>query len=260
MTSIVSIDIGNSRVKLAAFDGERIVFKTQAETHRFKSAKFRDEFCEATLQETKARGAKVEKIALVSVVPDVARLLTNRIERTFKKRATIVSAALRLPFELRYKNPSALGADRIALVAYAVKRFPNAAIIAIDFGTAITYEAIDSKRVHLGGLILSGFGLSLSAICERAAQLPRATLTAQTELVGESTIECLERGAYWGAIAQTEALIRRLKAFLKTARRETRVKVIATGGDAPLIAERVAFDEVDVDAALKGATYLAELN
>ncbi|MCS6987917.1 MAG: type III pantothenate kinase [Chloroherpetonaceae bacterium] len=260
MPDILSIDIGNSRLKLALLRGDEILFKTQEQTQRFKSAKFRREFCDSILQEVKAREARAEKIALSAVVPDVARLLTNRIERAFKKRVVSVSANLRLPFELRYKTPNTLGADRLALMAYAAKRFPNVAVIAIDFGTAITYDVLASERIYLGGLILSGFRASLSALRRQTAQLPEVALTSQTELIGESTVECLERGAYWGAIAQTESLIVRLKEHLKKTRGEKRVKIVATGGDAALVAERLKFDEIENDAVLKGAAYLAELN
>lgn len=260
MSLTLAIDVGNSRLKLAAFAGARSQFQMDAETERLKSLKARQAFAQRLAAELKASALQVEKIGLSSVVPEVARPLVNALERTFKKRVMIVSAELNLPFKVRYKTPSTLGADRLALAAYAVQRFPKSAIIAIDFGTAITYDVITSRKVYLGGIILSGFGVSLSALCRQAAQLPEVRLTSQPALVGESTIECLERGAYWGAVAQTESLIARFKSFLKTHHGEKSIKVIATGGDAPLIAGEVKFDDVSGDAVLKGVAHIAELN
>ncbi len=260
MRQILSIDVGNSRLKLALFQGEQIQFHIEVETARLKSLKSRQAFAESLASEVKSRALHIEKIVLSAVVPEVARHIAHTLERTFKKRVLIVSTELNLPFELHYKTPHTLGADRLALAAYAVKRFPTSAVIAIDFGTAITYEIITSKKHYLGGMILSGFGLSLSALHRHTAQLPEVRLLSQTHLVGESTIECLERGAYWGAVAQTENLIARFKSFLKTHYGEKRIKVIATGGDAPLIAEQLHFDELTPDAVLRGAAYLAELN
>jgi type III pantothenate kinase len=260
MSLTLSIDVGNSRLKLALFQNEQVLFEKQEETKPLKSRKARQTFVEGLVQEFKVRQWQVEKIVMCSVVPDVARLLTNTLERTFKKRVCVVSAELNLPFEHRYKTPNTLGADRLALVAYAVKRFPKSAIIAIDFGTAITYDIITSKKMYLGGMILSGFGLSLAALHHHTAQLPEVKISSQTSLVGESTVECLERGAYWGAVAQTETLIARCKSYLKTHYGEKSIKVIATGGDALLMAEQIRFDEISNDAVLKGAAYLAELN
>lgn len=260
MGQILSLDVGNSHLKLAFFQGEHIQFQMEAETAQLKSLKSRQAFAETLASEVKVRALQIEKIVLSSVVPEVARLIANTLERMFKKRVLIITAELNLPFEHRYKTPRTLGADRLAFVAYAVKRFPNASVIAIDFGTAITYDIVTSKKIYLGGVILSGIGLSLSALYRYTAQLPEVRLASQTHLIGESTVECLERGAYWGAVAQTENLIRRFKSFLKTHYGEKRIKVIATGGDALLIAEQLNFDELSADAVLKGAAYLAELN
>jgi type III pantothenate kinase len=260
MSLTLSLDVGNSRLKLALFQNDHAVFEKQEETKPLKSRKARQAFVEGLVQELKVRSWQVEKIVLCSVVPDVARLLANTLERTFKKRVCMVSAELNLPFEHRYKTPNTLGADRLALVAYAVKRFPKSAVIAIDFGTAITYDIITSKKIYLGGVILSGFGVSLSALHHHTAQLPEVRFSSQTFLVGESTVECLERGAYWGAVAQTDNLIKRFQSFLKTHHNEKSIKTIATGGDAPLIAEQISFDEIAPDAVLKGAAYLAQLN
>lgn len=260
MRQILSLDVGNSRLKLAFFQGEHIQFQMEAETKQFKSLKSRQAFAASLVSELKARSLQVEKIILSSVVPEIAHPVANMIERTFKKRVLTVSTELNLPFEHRYKTPHTLGADRLALVAYAVKRFPKVAVIAVDFGTAITYDVVTSKKIYLGGVILSGFGLSLSALHTHTAQLPEARFSSQTKFVGESTVECLERGAYWGAVAQTEGLIARFKSFLKTHYGEKSIKVIATGGDAPLIAEQLKFDELNEDAVLRGAAHLAELN
>ncbi len=260
MSLTLSIDIGNSSLKLALFQNEQLLFEKQEETKQFKARKSRQAFVEGLVQELKTRSWQVEKIVLCSVVPDVAWLLANTLERTFKKRVLIVSTELKLPFDSRYKTPNTLGADRLAFVAYALKRFPKSAVIAIDFGTAITYDIITSKKMYLGGIILSGIGLSLSALHRHTAQLPEVQISSQTLLVGESTVECLERGAYWGAVAQTENLIARFKSYLKTHHGEKSIKTIATGGDASLIAEQIKFDELSGDAVLRGAAYLAELN
>ncbi len=260
MLQTLSLDVGNSRLKLAVFRGDQLQFQMEAETAGLKSLKSRQAFAELLVSEVKARALQIEKIVLSAVVPEVAWRIANTLERTFKKRVLLVSAELNLPFECRYKTPNTLGADRLALVAYAIKRFPKAAVIAIDFGTAVTYDLVTSKKIYLGGMILSGFGLSLSALHRHTAQLPEVRLSSQTALIGESTVECLERGAYWGAVAQTESLIARFKSFLKTHHAERNIKVMATGGDAPLIAEQLKFDELTTDAVLKGAAYLAELN
>ncbi len=260
MLQTLSLDVGNSRLKLALFQGECTLLQMETETMRLKTLKSRKAFVLSIMSEVKTRGLRIEKIILSAVVPEIARLIANALERAFKKRVLMVSTELNLPFECRYKTPNTLGADRIALMAYAVKRFPKTAVIAIDFGTAITYDVVTSKKIYLGGMILSGVGLSLSALHRHTAQLPEVHFASQAHLIGESTVECLERGAYWGTVAQTENLIARIKSFLKNHYRERSVKVIATGADAPLIAEQVKFDELSTDAVLKGAAYLAELN
>lgn len=132
------------------------------------------------------------------------------------------------------KNPSEIGADRLVNGISAYHLCAGAAIV-IDFGTAITFDCISDRCEYLGGLILPGLQISLSALSQKAAKLPQIDLrVAPEKVIGTSTVSAMKSGVLYGYGAMIEGLIVMVKKEMSEAG-QSDAAVIATGGMAPLI-------------------------
>lgn len=258
---ILAIDIGNTSTRAGFFVGKKLASTLRVKTESILERNGQKDFSIMLCNELEKLGKSPGQIAVSSVVPKVAKILVPALEKTFQLPVLQISAALRLPFKMSYKTPRTLGADRIAFCAGATERGKDSAIIAIDFGTAITYDILSKDGLYLGGLILAGAGLNAKALHQHTAQLPEVQLKASKRAIGQSTQECLENGLYWGTVAQTEALIGKLKNEIGKTCGQCEVKVLATGGDSRLIKKAVRqIDEQDDFAVLRGIAVIARLN
>lgn len=263
MTRVLAIDIGNTNTHAALFSGSRIIKRLTIRTDTARTKAGATRFVK-NLNDAMASGDPMpsgasNRVALCSVVPDAARRLKSALEKTVFE----VSADIKLPMRLRYNTPETLGHDRVALAAAARSRFPHSAVIAIDFGTAITYDVLTAAGDYLGGLILTGINTGRNALHTETAQLPVFDFhrPRRRSLIGRTTDECLTSGLFWGAVAQLEGLVEKLKRELRTEYGEKKIAVYATGGDSRRIATATGcIDRLDADAVLHGIRILEEMN
>jgi type III pantothenate kinase len=199
--------------------------------------------------------------AICSVVPGIAARCAGMLEGMLSIPVLLIGSTLRLPFSLHYENSQAFGADRIALCAWSRKLFPQQAHIAVDIGTAITFDVLDSKGSYVGGLIMPGLDMMSGALHSRTAQLPLVSIEKSTNLLGRSTGECIRSGIFWGAVKQIDGLIEEITRYLREQYGEDSVGVIATGGNSRLIAGEIkSIDVVDELAVVRGSRLLFDLN
>jgi type III pantothenate kinase len=204
------------------------------------------------------QGIKREDISAAvigTVVPAALYHLRRLCRDWFYVEPLIARASLDWGFEIRVDNPNEVGADRLlnALAAHAGYRGP---LVVVDFGTATTFDVIDRDGGYLGGIIAPGINLSLEALHKAAARLPRIGIGRPQAVIGRSTIPAMQSGIYWGYVGMIEGLVARIRAEYGE-----RLKVIATGGLAPLLAEGTTVIEViDPDITLDGLRMLAERN
>jgi type III pantothenate kinase len=128
-------------------------------------------------------------------------------------------------------NPMEVGADRIVNGVAAFHQYGGPCIV-VDFGTAITFDAISAKGEYLGGVIAAGLGISSEALFAHAAKLPRVEIKDPGRIVGTNTVASMQAGLYYGAVDMVDGILQRMKAELGTGTR-----VIATGGQANLVAK-----------------------
>jgi len=154
-----------------------------------------------------------------------------------------------------YDNPSELGADRIVNAVAAVEKY-GAPCVVIDFGTATTFNAINSKREYLGGIIAPGLMTAADALFARAARLPRVAIERPKKVIATSTIEAMKSGLFYGYGSLVDGLIERMLEEM-----EETPKVIATGGLAELMehASRYKY-QIDENLTLDGLRIVYELN
>jgi type III pantothenate kinase len=202
-----------------------------------------------------------QAIAICSVVPDIAARCAALFESMLSLPVLVIGTSLHLPFRLEYGNSNSFGADRVALCAWSQQLFSGQAHIAVDIGTAITFDVLDSNRSYVGGLIMPGLDMMAGALHTRTAQLPLVNIDRTENLLGRSTGECIRSGIFWGAVKQIGGLIDEISRYLNSELGEASVGVIATGGNSRLIAAEIeSIDVVDELAVARGSRLLLDLN
>lgn len=255
-------DIGNSSIKGGLFAGDRL-------DHTFVLAHGAAELAtglDAVLNVRDAdreddhdldRGV-IDRAGLASVVPES----TERLSRLLRSRAldvTVVRHTMPLPFELAYRTPETLGADRLAAAAAAWMLFGKErrrSVVALDAGTALTYEVVDRSGIYRGGTIAPGPALMQGALHRETAQLPEVALELPADPIGRSTTEAIQAGVMYGFIESVRGLLRRIDESLGE-----EAFVVATGGWSRLLHEHIKeVDAVDAHLVLRGVRILMTLD
>ena len=190
---------------------------------------------------------KLDDAIVCSVVPKVTRIIDKNLRRFLGKRPYIIGKEIIVPIKNLYRKPKQVGQDRL-VNAYAGVRLYGAPLIVVDFGTAITFDAVSQRKEYLGGMILPGLGISLDSLAERTALLPKIKLAAPREIIGRDTKNSMLSGIVYGFAALTDDLTKRIKAKIGM-----NARVIGTGGNIRLIGRYCqSLDKIDADLTLKG--------
>ena len=200
------------------------------------------------------RAARPRGAVLCSVVPNLTPAWSEALERvTGRAPLEVTAETVRDLLPIRYHDPYAVGADRIAN-ALAVRALYGTPASVVDLGTATTFDCVSREGAYLGGAISPGAGTSAEELFRRAARVPRVELRRPRLALGRTTEESLQAGVVWGAAGLVDALVRRLAREMKGTPR-----VIATGGWAKVVApECETVEAVDEGLTLKGMKILWE--
>lgn len=227
---ILAVDIGNTTVAFGLFDGRRLAAHVAIATHPPRTAKaLRRELGELAGEQGAAL-SRIRRITLCSVVPQMSASVVRALQVLTKTEVRVVGRDLRVPLKNRYTDPGQVGQDRLVGAYAAWRRYQTDCVIA-DFGTAITIDVVRKAGEYLGGVIAPGLEISLKALAENTALLPRATLKKPTEWLGRDTENSIRSGVLHGFAALCDGLVLQLKR-----RYAPRASVVATGGASALIA------------------------
>jgi type III pantothenate kinase len=228
---LLTIDVGNTNSVLGVFRGEELIAHWRLTTARLQTA---DEYGVLTrnLFTLKDLDPKsVHGIIISSVVPPVNWTLSEMARIYFGQKALFVEPGVKTGMAVLVDNPMEVGADRIVNGVAAFHQYGGPCIV-VDFGTAITFDVISEKGEYLGGVIAPGLGISSEALFARAAKLPRVEIKDPGRVVGTNTVSNMQAGLYYGAVDMVDGMLQRMKAELGG-----RVRVVATGGQADLVAK-----------------------
>ncbi len=255
---LLVVDVGNTQTHVGVFDaGSSVV----AEHWRFTTARdaTSDELGAMLANLLALRGLSFADIGgsiISSTVPQLYDQWRTLAERYLGHDALVVGPSLKTGMPIRTENPHEVGADRLVNAVAAYDHFGSTCVI-VDFGTAITYDAVSDAGEYLGGIITPGIEISLEALSERAAKLPIVELGEPRAVIGRSTVEAIRSGIAFGFAGQVEGIVGRLRVELGE---DTRV--VATGGFSsamfPFIKDVI--DEIDEFLTLTGLRLIFERN
>jgi type III pantothenate kinase len=252
---LLAIDVGNTQTHIGAFNGSDLVEHWRFSTDREATG---DQLAAAVSDLLGLSGigfADIDAEVISSVVPQLVPEYRHLFERYFERQALIVGPGTKTGMPIRLDNPRELGADRLVNAVAGYDHCGDACVI-VDFGTAITYDAVSSEGEYLGGIISPGIEISIEALTSKAARLPKVDISEPRSLIGKTTDASIQSGIVYGFAAQVDGICRRLRAELGDG-----LRIIATGGLARVIVGFTeTIDEVDDLLTLKGLRLVYERN
>lgn len=245
---LLAIDVGNTNAKFAIYDGKAWRGQWRASTMSTRTA---DEYAPWLSQVLTLSGlgfADISACIISTVVPQALFNLRNLSRRYLNTEPMVIGEdGLNLGIAVRIDKPSEAGADRLVNAIGAFIEYGGPAIV-IDSGTATTFDIVGADGAFEGGVILPGINLSLQALHERAARLPRVEIRDPGRVIGKDTVQAMQAGIYWGSIDMIEGLVGRIRSEYGKP-----MITIATGGVASLFEGAFpTIDHFDQDLTSRG--------
>ncbi|MGN6063909.1 MULTISPECIES: type III pantothenate kinase [Brevundimonas] len=251
---LLAIEQGNTNTLFAVHDGEEWIFQWRTATDPMRTA---DEYAVWLHQLFEMRGqgqtmADMDGCIISSVVPQSIFNLRNLARRYLNVEPLVIGENVELGIDVRIHKPSEAGADRLVNAIGALQVYEGDLLL-IDSGTATTFDVVSGANgqgagAFEGGLIAPGINLSLQALHEAAAKLPRIAIQRPDTVIGRDTVTSMQSGVFWGYIALIEGLVDRIKAEWGKP-----MTVIGTGGVASLFEGATdSIDRFDPDLTIRG--------
>lgn len=239
----ILIDIGNTRTKLVLSDEQQFF-----ERHSLPTTAITPEALTAAIASWSHDGAVV-----CSVVPE----RTAAVRLVFKETLLEVTHRTPLGIGIDYPEPESIGPDRLADAAALAHRYGGPSV-AIDFGTAVTFDIVSASLNYVGGIIAPGVEMMSDYMNERTALLPRIDLVPEPPIIGKSTVQAMQAGAYYGYVGMIREILRELLAALQVESRDV-IPVVATGGMSRFFAAALPeIRHLEPDLTLLGLRLIAQ--
>jgi len=253
---LLAIDTGNTNTIFAIHDMDGWIVEWRIATNATRTA---DEYAVWFHQLLLMQGLKFSDITdcvISTVVPQSLFNMRNLARRHLKVDPVVIGdIGVKTGIGVDIDNPREVGADRLVTALGAVEKYDGDLII-IDSGTATTFDVVSKDRIFEGGIICPGINLSMKALHEGAAQLPRIAIQKPDKVVGKNTVAAMESGVFWGYIGLIDGLVRKIKAEDKRS-----FTVIGTGGVVSLFdGASETIDVYDSSLTITGLFHLWKLN
>jgi type III pantothenate kinase len=250
---LLAIDIGNTDTVLGVFDGENLATQMRLSTLLVHEPAKVWEPIRSFFLTNNITLSLLSGVGISSVVPNSTTIFKTIAREYLRLEPIIVNGSLNLGIKIHYKDPIALGADRLCNVVAGYKKY-GGPLIVIDFGTATTFDVVAKNGDFLGGAIMLGLLSTASELHRRTAQLPNIELLFPDHIIGTDTVSSIQSGVMFSSIDAVEGMVRRIWKELGT-----RTRVIATGGLSTIIAKRTAIiDACETSLVLEGVRLIWE--
>lgn len=253
---LLAVDIGNTNVVFAVFDGDSLKGQWRIATDKTRTA---DEYAVLLFRlfETdEILASDILDVVVSTVVPQNVFSMTQLAKKYFNCDAMFVgNDGVDINIRVAVDNPSEVGADRLVNANAAYSKY-KCGLIIVDFGTATTFDVVSSDGSYIGGVISAGVNLAIDALHAAAAQLPQIDISKPAKVIGKDTVSAMQSGIYWGYVSLIEGLIKMIKK-----EHGEQMKIIATGGMAHLFAEECkSIEEVEPDLTIIGLKNIYKIN
>ena len=244
---LIAIDVGNTNSVIALYKGETVAAQWRASTSTTRTA---DEYAVWLSQLMGLAGYRLSDITecvISTVVPQSLFHFRNLSRRYFNCEPFVIGHDNIPGVAVRIDKPSEVGADRLvnAVGAYSAHGGP---LIVVDSGTATNFDIVGADGAFEGGVIAPGINLSMQALHEAAARLPRIAIEKPQKTIGADTVGAMQSGVFWGYVGLIEGLVARIRAEYGAP-----MKVVATGGVASLFEGATdAIDIFDAELTIRG--------
>jgi type III pantothenate kinase len=253
---LLVVDVGNTQTHFGTFAGTELVEHWRFATVRTSTA---DELGAALRNLLGLRGMSFEDLSasvVSSTVPQLEPEWLAMAERYLGHEMLAVGPGVRTGMAIRYDNPREIGADRLVNAVALRDRYEGAAVC-VDFGTATTFDIVSAAGEYLGGVILPGIEISVDALTERGAKLPKIEIAEPRMVIGKTTVDAIRSGIVYGYAGAIDGILRRIERELD----DDPVHVIATGGlSTKIVPFTELIDEVDDLLTLTGLRLIHEKN
>jgi type III pantothenate kinase len=244
---LLALDAGNTNITIGVFDRTALTHRWRLRTVHQQTE---DEWGILLRNLFALEGIdlkRVDGVIIASVVPPLNPTLAGMSRHYFDREAMFITPETDIGLTVRYDNPREVGADRVVNGVAAFHKYGGPCIV-VDLGTAITFDVVSANGEYLGGIICPGIGISIDALFERTARLPKVDFRAPDKLIGSNTVGSIQSGLYWGAISMIDGITERLVGELGPS-----TKTVATGGQASLIQKGSRYlKAVDENLTLEG--------
>lgn len=253
---IICLDVGNTNIKYALFDRDRLVLSFRvASEHKKTSDEYGGQLV-SILNNNRIRVSDIRGGIISSVVPQLDYTLERMCSTYLKIKPLMLAPGLKTGMDLKVDNAREVGADRVVNNVSGVRKY-GAPLIIIDFGTATTFNVIDEKCRFIGGVIAPGIKGSLDSLVNGTAKLPRVEIERPDKVIGTNTVTNMQSGIVFGFAGLVEYIVRKIKKEMKC----DNIRTVATGGFSEVIAKEIScIDVVDKLLTLEGLRYLYYLN
>jgi len=252
---LLAIDCGNTNTVFSIWDGESFIGTWRTATEHQRTA---DQYYVwlSTLMRLQNIDVTITDVIVSSTVPRTVFNLRVLSDRYFNTRPLVVGRPdCLLPVDVRVDAGTAVGPDRLVNTASGFDKH-GGDLILVDFGTATTFDVVDTDGAYMGGAIAPGVNLSLEALHMAAAALPNVDISKPQRVVGTNTVACMQSGVFWGYVGLVREICARIKG-----ERDREMRVISTGGLAPLFQQAEAlFDTYEDDLTMHGLTVIHKYN
>lgn len=251
---LLTIDIGNTNIVFGLYSHNgSLLHKWRMISDLNKSA---DDYAVDVIElflTHKIDCLQISGCIIASVVPRLSEVLRAAIKKFFSGEVFLVGEKnVPLNIKVELKNKGEVGADRLINSIAAYHEF-GGNLIVIDFGTATTFDVVGAKGEYLGGVIAPGINLSLKALHDMTAKLPKISVHKQKNVIGKSTVEAMNSGVYFGYVSMVEGMITKIEKELGV-----KTQQVFTGGLSELFKDELKIQHHRPELTLEGLRLVYE--